>query len=61
MAQRLVGLTFLQVNFINALAGSERFNHGIAALNDAIRLGGKIVFSALLHSLSLSRKRLSRT
>ena len=48
----LRGVSAAVVVQIERAAGTEQY---------AIRLGGKIVFSALLHSLSLSRKRLSRT
>ena len=39
VTERAVGLTLLHVNFVNACSGAQRFDHGVATLDQTVRPG----------------------
>ena len=54
MAQGLVHLTLLDENFIDAGLRPQGFDHRVAAFNEAVGLGGQLVFSFVCHIEILS-------
>ncbi len=54
VAQSLVHLTLLDENFVDAGLRPQGFDHRVAAFNEAIGLGGQLVFSFVCHIEILS-------
>ena len=57
VAERFVGLTLLNENFVDGRARAQRLDHGVAALNDAVRL--RVLRSDGLFPAFLIHKRIS--
>ena len=57
VAERFVGLALLNENFVDGRARAQRLDHGVAALNDAVRL--RVLRSDGLFSAFLIHKRIS--
>ena len=54
VAQGLVHLTLLDENFVDAGLRPQGFDHRVAAFNEAVGLGGQLVFSFVCHIEILS-------